>query len=450
MKLTSIGRNNSVNNRTTVMVSIVLAMLVASMDATIANTTMPIIVNEIGGNDLYAWAFTSYMILSTVLAPVAGRLSDLFGRKRIFAVGMILFLGGSVLCGLSQTMVQLILFRAIQGIGAGVMMPFPSIIAGDLFSVEQRGKVQAFFTGMWGLSAILAPLLGTFFVTYMSWRWIFFVNIPICFVAIIALLPYKEVYKPKRSSIDYGGAVLFAGGISLLLLTTAVEHYNYIYGAAGAGLMIAFYFYERKQSAPIVPLNLFRNRPVAIMIAGSFLSCAALFGTSSFMPLFLQTQGYSLFVSGIALLSTSIGWMAVAVPGGKWVLRFGYKKLLVAGNLFLVVTASMLFFLREDSPFWYSFAALTVLGVAFGLIFTISTIGSQQLVEAHQKGISTSLQLFSRNIGTAVSVTIMGAILSKSSHFYIGIHSMFVFGLIVSLLSLAIPFAIRTRSNQEG
>ncbi|NEW06300.1 MFS transporter [Paenibacillus sp. SYP-B3998] len=436
------------SNRTTVMVSIVLAMLVASMDATIANTTMPIIVNEIGGNDLYAWAFTSYMVLSTVLAPVAGRLSDLFGRKRIYAAGIVLFLGGSVLCGLSQTMVQLILFRAVQGIGAGVMMPFPSIIAGDLFTVEQRGKVQAFFTGMWGLSAILAPLLGTFFVTYLSWRWIFFVNIPICLVALFALLPYKEVYQSKRSSIDYGGALLFACGISLLLLTTAVERYNYIYGTIGVLLMVVFYFYEQKQSAPIVPLNLLRNRPVAIMIAGSFLSCAALFGTSSFMPLFLQTQGYSLFISGIALLSTSIGWMAVAVPSGKWVLRFGYKKLLIIGNLFLVITAFMLFFLRQDSPFWYSFIALMVLGVAFGLIFTISTIGSQQLVEAHQKGVSTSLQLFSRNIGTAVSVTIMGAILTKSSHFFTGIHSMFIFGLIASLAALAIPFAIRSMNKQ--
>lgn len=137
------------SNRTTVMVSIVLAMLVASMDTTIANTTMPIIVKEIGGSDLFAWAFTSYMVLSTVLAPLAGRLSDLFGRKKIYAAGILLFLGGSVLCGLSQSMLQLILFRAIQGIGAGVMMPFPAIIAGDIYPVEQRGKVQA-FSQRWG------------------------------------------------------------------------------------------------------------------------------------------------------------------------------------------------------------------------------------------------------------------------------------------------------------
>ncbi|NQX58830.1 MFS transporter [Paenibacillus qinlingensis] len=431
-------------NRTTVMVSIVLAMLVASMDTTIANTTMPIIVNDIGGNSLYAWAFTSYMVLSTVLAPLAGRLSDLFGRKRIYAAGILLFLGGSVLCGLADSMVQLIIFRAIQGIGAGVMMPFPSIIAGDIYPVEQRGKVQAFFTGMWGLSAILAPSLGTFFVTYLNWRWIFFVNVPICLIALLALLPYKEVYQPKKAVIDYWGALLFAAGISSILLITVVHSYTYIYGAVGVVLLIAFFFYEKGHAAPIVPMTLMRNKPVALMIGGSFLSCAALFGTSSFIPLFLQNQGHSLFVSGIALLGTSIGWMVVAIPSGKWVIRFGYKPLLLTGNALLVVTAILLFFIREGTSFGYVFSTLTILGLSFGLLFTVSTIGAQQLVEAHQKGISTSLQLFARNIGTAVSVTVMGSIVTKADIFYTGIHGMFVYGLVASIVAFAVPLAIRS------
>ncbi|CAH1201810.1 Multidrug resistance protein 3 [Paenibacillus allorhizoplanae] len=431
-------------NRTTVMVSIVLAMLVASMDTTIANTTMPIIVNDIGGNSLYAWAFTSYMVLSTVLAPLAGRLSDLFGRKRIYAAGILLFLGGSVLCGLADSMVQLIIFRAIQGIGAGVMMPFPSIIAGDIYPVEQRGKVQAFFTGMWGLAAILAPTLGTFFVTYLNWRWIFFVNVPICLIALLALLPYKEVYQPKKAVIDYWGALLFAAGISSLLLITVVHSYAYLYGAIGVVLLVAFFLYEKGHAAPIVPMTLMRNKPVALMIGGSFLSCAALFGTSSFIPLFLQNQGHSLFVSGIALLGTSIGWMVVAIPSGKWVIRFGYKPLLLTGNALLVITAVLLFFIREGTSFGYVFSTLTMLGLSFGLLFTVSTIGAQQLVEAHQKGISTSLQLFARNIGTAVSVTVMGSIVTKADIFYTGIHGMFIYGLIASIVAFAVPLAIRS------
>ncbi|MGB3570126.1 MAG: MFS transporter, partial [Priestia megaterium] len=176
-------------SRTSVMVSIVLAMLVASLDSTIMNTTMPVIAKELGRFDLYAWSFASYMIASTILSPVAGRLSDLFGRKKVFGFGIIAFLIGSMLCGVANTMIQLVLFRAVQGIGAGFMVAFPAIIAGDLFPVEKRGKIQALFTTMWGLSAVLAPLLGAFFVDYLTWRWIFFINLPVCIVSFLTLMP---------------------------------------------------------------------------------------------------------------------------------------------------------------------------------------------------------------------------------------------------------------------
>ncbi len=235
------------NSRLSVMVSIVLAMLVASMDTTIMNTTMPIIAKELGGFSLYAWAFASYMITTTVLSPIAGRLSDLFGRKNVFSFGIILFLVGSLLCGLSQNMVQLVLFRAVQGVGAGFMMPFPAIIAGDLFPVEKRGKIQAFFTAMWGISAVLAPLLGSLFVEYATWRWSFYVNIPICLLSLVTLFPYKEVYEPKRAAVDYMGAALFAAAVSLLLLVTVVARGQWWYGAAGALLFVAFTF--RKTAA---------------------------------------------------------------------------------------------------------------------------------------------------------------------------------------------------------
>ncbi len=164
-------------SRILVMCSIVLAMLIASIDTTIMNTTMPIIAEELGGTELYAWSFAAYMIASTILSPIAGRLSDLFGRKKLFAFGIIVFLIGSLLCGIAATMPQLVIFRALQGMGAGFMMPFPAIIAGDLFSIEKRGKIQALFTGMWALSAVLAPTLGSLFVEFLSWRWIFYINL---------------------------------------------------------------------------------------------------------------------------------------------------------------------------------------------------------------------------------------------------------------------------------
>lgn len=429
-------------NKLSVMVSIVLAMLVASLDTTITNTTMPVIAKELGGFQLYAWSFASYMIVSTVLAPVAGRISDLFGRKRVFGTGIILFMLGSLLIGSSNSMLQLVIFRAIQGIGAGVMLPFPAIIAGDLFPIEQRGKIQAFFTAMWGLSAVLAPMLGAFFVEYSTWRWIFYVNVPIGILAFLLLLPYQEVYEPKKSPVDYLGAVLFSAGVSFLLLNTIETGHHLIYSVLGLAFLVFFFLYEKKQASPIVPFSLLKNRPVAWMIANAFLACAALFGASSYVPMFLQKQGHSLFISGLALLGTSFGWMAVAVPAGKWIIRFGYRPLIITGNLFLVLSGLLFLFLQEHSSFWYVFVIMIVQGLAFGLITTVTIIGSQQLVEPHQKGISTSLQLFSRNIGTAIGVTLMGAFLTKAATFMTGIHSLFLYGFGVSLLALFSAFFI--------
>ncbi|WP_028402243.1 MDR family MFS transporter [Ectobacillus panaciterrae] len=437
-------------NRTSVMISIVLAMLVASMDATIMNTTMPIIAKELGRFDLYAWSFASYMIFCTVLSPVAGRISDLFGRKHVFASGIILFLIGSLLCGLAQGMVQLIIFRAVQGIGAGVMMPFPAIIAGDLFPIEKRGKIQAFFTAMWGLSAVLAPLLGAFFVEYMTWRWIFFVNLPICVLSFVMLLPYKEVYTPRKASVDYLGAALFAIGVSLVLLVTVMESNQVLYGILGAIILVIFYFYEKKQTSPIVPLPMVRNKTIKWMNINGFIGCAALFGTSSYIPLFLQKMAHlSIFMSGVALFGMSVGWMAAAVPAGKWIMKYGYRTLLIIGNALLVVSGATLALLQAENGFWYIFAVMIIQGVAFGLISTVSVIGAQQFVAMHEKGISTSFLMFSRNIGTAIGVTIMGALLTKASGFMDGIHHLFLFGFAGSVLALLTAFFIHDKPNEE-
>jgi EmrB/QacA subfamily drug resistance transporter len=435
-------------SRTSVMISIVLAMLVASMDTTIMNTTMPIIAKELGGIELYAWSFASYMIASTILSPVAGRLSDLFGRKRVFASGISIFLIGSLLCGISANMIQLVVFRAIQGIGAGFMMPFPAIIAGDLFSVEKRGKIQALLTGMWGLSAILAPLLGAFFVEYMSWRWIFYINLPICFITLIALIPYKEIYQPKRASVDYLGAILFGAGVTLLLLVTIVEANRVLYLLLGVALLVGFYFYEKKQTSPIVPLSLFKNKTITWMNANGFIGNVALFGTSSYIPLFLQNvAGLSLFMSGLALLSLAIGWMCMSVPAGKWIIKYGYRRLLIIGNILLFISGVFLMLLNENHSFWYVFAVLAVQGLAFGLLSTVGVIGVQQLVGPHEKGISTSFFMFSRNMGTAIGVTIMGALLlSGGADYMLGIHRLFMYGFFASVIAVLSAFFIKNES----
>ncbi|PLS17324.1 major facilitator superfamily transporter [Bacillus sp. M6-12] len=430
-------------SRTSVMVSIVLAMLVASIDSTIMNTTMPIIADELGRFDLYAWSFASYMITTTILSPVAGRLSDIFGRKKVFASGIILFLIGSLLCGISGNMVQLVIFRAIQGIGAGFMMPFPAIIAGDLFPIEKRGKIQALFSAMWGISAIIAPMLGAFFVEYMTWRWIFFINLPVCAIAFITLMPYKEDYQPKGASVDYIGAILFGAGITFLLLVTIVKENQLLYSLLGIVLIAVFYFYERKQESPIVPLSMFKNRTISWININGFIGTAALFGTSSFIPLFLQDiSGLSVFLSGVVLLGMSAGWMAAAVPAGKWIIQYGYRKLLVVGNFLLFISGLLLWILDESYSFWYVLLIMTIQGLAFGLLSTVGVIGCQQLVGEHEKGISTSFFMFCRNMGTAIGVTIMGALLAGGTDFMAGMHHLFLFGFVGSFFAVITSFFI--------
>lgn len=434
-----------------VLVSIVLAVLISSIDSTITNTTTPYIVKELGGFELYAWNFVAYMIASTVMAPIAGRLSDLFGRKKVFAAGILIFLLGSLACGEARSMVQLVWFRALQGVGAGIMNPFPAIIAGDLFPVEKRGRIQGLFSAMWGIAAVLAPLLGSLFVTYASWRWIFYVNIPVCAIALLTLLPYREQYQPKKAPIDYLGALLFTASISLLLLLTVMEKGKIGVAIAGVVLLVAFILVELRAASPLIPFTLFRERNIAWMVGNTFLACAAMFGAASYIPLFLQeVRHHSLFVSGLPLLGQALGWMVVSVPAGKWVVRYGYRRLLLCGNALLVLSGLAALRIDADTGFSYVFAMMTIQGLAYGLLFTVTTIGSQELAGRHQKGISTSVQFFARNIGMAVGTTMMGAFLGRAAETAVGIHHLLVYGFCMSIVAFISGLFIRSSAGARA
>jgi MFS family permease len=347
-------------------------------------------------------------------------------------------------------MIQLVLFRAVQGIGAGFMVAFPAIIAGDLFPVEKRGKIQALFTTMWGLSAVLAPLLGAFFVDYLTWRWIFFINLPVCIVSFLTLMPYQESYEPKRAKVDYIGAILFGAGVTSLLLVTVVEQNRVVYTVAGLILLVIFYLHERKHASPIVPLSMFQNKTLSWININAFIGTVALFGTSSYIPLFLQRVAHlSLFMSGVALLGTAVGWMSVSVPAGKWILKHGYRKLLLIGNVLLVGSGTLLLMLNESHGFFYVFCVMIVQGLSFGLLSTVGVIGVQQLVGGHERGISTSFFMFCRNMGTAIGVTIMGALLTSGGSFMAGIHHLFLFGFAGSIVALLTSLKIQNETESK-
>ncbi|MDR4886145.1 MDR family MFS transporter [Fredinandcohnia sp. QZ13] len=424
-----------------VLVSIVLAMLISAMDTTILQTTAPTIAETLGGYRLYGWMFAIYVLFSTVSLPIFGKLADIYGRKKIFSISIILFTIGSLLCGLADSMVELIVYRGIQGLGAGGVSPLTMIIAGDLYSIEKRGKIQGFFSAMWGVSAVIAPLIGGFFVETMSWRWIFFINIPIGIIVLLCLIPYQENITKDKNPLNYLSAFFFTGSMLAFLMNTITTENLVIYNLIGVILLVAFIFAENKSDKRFIPIEILKNKNISWMNINGLLIFLSIFAFQSYVPLFMQkVQGISIIVSGLVLFGMSAAWMFASVPSGKFIMKYGYRNTIFFGNALLVLSAIMALFMNKDTSFFYIFVILTIQGFAFGLVVTIGTIGSQELAEAHQKGMSTSLHFFARNIGTTFGASIMGMLITNQVDVAKGMHHLNLFMLIAVIAATIISF----------
>ncbi|MFB5196086.1 MDR family MFS transporter [Neobacillus sp. KR4-4] len=429
---------------------LVITTLISALDANIMQTASPTIVKQLGGMELFAWIFVVYMLASTVTVPLYGKLSDMYGRKNLLMFSVGLFTLGSILCGMANSMVTLIIFRGIQGLGAGGMIPLSMIIVGDLFTIERRGKIQAVFSSIWAISSIVGPILGSFFVEALTWRWIFFINIPIGIASVLCLLPYKEQMEFKKTHIDYKGFFLFGISITLLLLSTNIEHSIWLLILGVIGLIV-FVLVERKESHPFLPVSLFRNKGILMTNLFMLVYCLAFFGTSNFIPLYLQEGSHmSIYKSGLILLSIAVGWTFGSTPAGKWILRFGYKLLFIIGSLITTVSGLALYLFITDISYVSLFIILTIQGVAFGLLFAVGTIASQEFAEAHIKGMSTSLQMFLKNIGTSIGVTVMGLIINQAVNIHVGMKNLFLYALILSLINIVISFFIPAKTTTSS
>ncbi|MFJ7726217.1 MDR family MFS transporter [Neobacillus sp. NPDC097160] len=431
---------------------LVITTLISALDANIMQTASPTIVKQLGGMELFAWIFVVYMLASTVTVPLYGKLSDMYGRKRLLMIAVGLFTIGSILCGIANSMVMLIVFRGIQGLGAGGMIPLSMIIVGDLFTIEKRGKIQAVFSTIWAISSIVGPVLGSFFVEALTWRWIFFINIPIGIATVLCLIPYQEKTVFKKTHIDYKGFFLFGISITLLLLATNVSHgiWYIILGIAG---LIVFLLVEKKVKEPFLPVSLFKNKGILMTNLFMLFYCLSFFGTSNFIPLFLQEGSHmSIYKSGLILLSIAMGWMFGSTPAGKWIIRFGYKILFIIGSFITTISGLALYLFIQDISYVGLFLILTVQGVSFGLLFAVGTIASQEFAEPHIKGMSTSLQIFLRNIGTSIGVTIMGLLINHATSIVIGMKNVFLYALCLSFITVALSFLIpaKTGALSEG
>ncbi|HET9531769.1 MAG TPA: MDR family MFS transporter [Blastocatellia bacterium] len=403
---------------------IMLGMFLAALEATVVGTAMPTVIASLGGLDRYSWVFSAYLLTATVTVPVWGRLSDLYGRRPLYLAGVAFFLLGSALSGASQTITQLIVFRAIQGLGAGGLIPLSMTINGDIYTVSERARMQGLFSGVWGIASILGPLAGGFITDQLSWRWVFYINIPFGLAAAavvgIALIEPRNTEHPV---IDYAGALWLTLSITLLLVAlvesgdpSAWTSPLMIVPVVGFVVFSALFIWvERRATEPIVPLALFRNRVVSVGSITSFLVGAAMFGAISFIPLFVQgTLGGTATDAGKVLTPFLLGWVLLAIVGGRLMLKVGYRPTVLAGLAILTVSFVILSLFDQATPRWMLLADVGLMGAGMGLVMLALLITMQNSVRRNQLGIATSLNQFARSIGQTVGVAVMGAVMTIS------------------------------------
>ncbi len=428
------------SERGPVLIALMLSTGLVAIDSTIIATAVPSIVSNLGGFSQFPWLFSVYLLAQAVSVPIYGKLADVFGRKPIMLFGIGLFFVGSVLCGVAWAMPALIAFRAVQGLGAGAVGPMSMTIVGDLFTTAERAKVQGYLASVWGISAVIGPTLGGVFSEYVSWRWIFFVNVPLCLLATAMLVRnFKERVEHRPHQLDYLGATLLASGCTLLILGLLEGGEAWAWTSpisvavlgAGAILLVAFVFVERRAVEPVLPLWVFSRR---LLVTSSLVGLgvgAVLIGLTSYVPTFVQgVLGTGPLVAGFALATLTVGWPITASQAGRAYLRLGFRNTALIGTVVTVIGTILTALLTADSNVYEVGAACFVVGAGLGFVAAPTLIAAQSSVGWSERGVVTGNNMFSRSIGSAVGVALFGAIangtlrgstdaadLARASHF---------------------------------
>jgi EmrB/QacA subfamily drug resistance transporter len=412
-------------HRTLVLSALVLAMFLAAIEGTIVATAMPSIASRLGGFSLYSWVFSSYLLMQAVTTPIFGKLADLYGRKPVFIAGVTIFLAGSLLCGLSQSMGILVLFRFVQGIGAGAVLPMSATLAGDLYSIRERGRIQAYLASVWGLSSIIGPLAGGVIVENFDWHWIFWLNIPfgVISIALISLFLHESVQHRERS-VDYAGTALLLVGLSALMLalTQAGEwgaRSALALGAAAALALAVFVRQQRSAPDPIMHFELWANPIIrhgnlAVLFAG-----VAMIGLITFLPTFVQgVLGGSALEAGFTLSGMSLGWPIASVFAGRAFLRLGVRTLARAGGVLVTMGGFLVALVAAHGAVPAAIGAF-LMGMGLGLLNTTYIVAIQSSVAWEQRGVATATNMLMRNLGNAVGAALLGGVLNARLAAYI-------------------------------